>query len=92
MTVLNWDIKDGQTVVYACMYPNMYLTMHLLQNKKYFRVEGKLTVYFTHHQSRTLSGYQDSFFIYIKHGIYKTWFLFKAYNKHLSDIILSLVK
>ena len=37
-----------QIVVSACMYANMYLTVHLLQ-----QVEGKFKVYSTHYQPKT---------------------------------------
>ena len=37
-----------QIVVSACMYANVYLTVHLLQ-----QVEGKFKVYSTHYQPKT---------------------------------------
>ena len=45
----------------ARMYANVYLVVHILQRQKYFRVEGKLKAYSTHHPPGTQSGYSDCF-------------------------------
>ena len=61
------------TIVHlTCCARQIAVCARLYSNVKYFRVEGKLKVYFAHHQSKTLSGYRGSFYIYI----YKT-----CYNK-----------
>ena len=49
------------SIVHACMLMCTYLVMHILQRQKYFRVEGKLQAYSTHHPPRTQSGYSDCF-------------------------------
>ena len=60
-TIVHPIFVASQKVVCARVYAHVYLIMHLVQRQKYFRVEGKLMVYSTHHQHRIWSGYPDCF-------------------------------
>ena len=60
--IVHLTLRAPQIVVCAYMYANVYLTTHLLQRQKYFRIEGKLKVCSAHHQPEPSLGIQTVFY------------------------------